>query len=171
MYSFWLPLWYVQTFFFTSKTTKLRNYVICQGLILEIDINIYFSAWLSDSCLTPTHHFFCHIMARTSKFSIRWWCGPLCTRLTCLVGFCIVLTHWNNSPRIDMSPHSDTWSWLVLLLLNAACIVEKQECWYLMSSYYITCFVTIRIFEFLFPKACVFFFLSPGPGHGISYGK
>jgi hypothetical protein len=35
----------------------------------------------------------------------------------------IVLIHWNNSPRIDMSPHSDTLSWFranqsLLLLLN-----------------------------------------------------
>jgi hypothetical protein len=34
-----------------------------------------------------------------------YW-GPLCTRPTCL--FFIVLACWNNSLRIDMSPHSDT---------------------------------------------------------------
>jgi len=44
----------------------------------------------------------------------------------------IVLAHWNNSTRVDMSLHSDTVSWFranqsLLLLLNAACLAEKQQ--------------------------------------------
>jgi hypothetical protein len=44
----------------------------------------------------------------------------------------IVQAHWNNSLRIDMSPHSDTLSRFpanhsLLFLLNAACLVEKQH--------------------------------------------
>ena len=44
----------------------------------------------------------------------------------------LVLTHWNNSPRVDMSLHSDTLSWFranqyLLFLLNAACLAEKQQ--------------------------------------------
>jgi hypothetical protein len=44
----------------------------------------------------------------------------------------IVLAHWNNSPRIDMSLLSDTLFWFranqsLLLLLNAACLAEKQQ--------------------------------------------
>jgi hypothetical protein len=39
---------------------------------------------------------------------MRWWC-LLCTRPTCLVGF-LVLVPWNNSRRIDMSPHSTHYS-------------------------------------------------------------
>jgi hypothetical protein len=39
-----------------------------------------------------------------------------------------VWCYWNNSQQIDMSPHSDTLSWLVnqslLFLLNAACLAE-----------------------------------------------
>jgi hypothetical protein len=43
----------------------------------------------------------------------------------------IVLVHWNNSPQIDMSPHSDTLPWFranqfLVFLLNAACLAEKQ---------------------------------------------
>jgi hypothetical protein len=34
---------------------------------------------------------------------MREWWGPLCTRPTHLVGFFLVLAHWNNSPQIDMS--------------------------------------------------------------------
>jgi len=32
--------------------------------------------------LAPTQQFFSYIMARTSQFSMRWWCGHLCTRTT-----------------------------------------------------------------------------------------
>jgi hypothetical protein len=44
----------------------------------------------------------------------------------------IVLVHWNNSPRVDMSLHSSTLFWFranqsLLFLLNAACLAEKQE--------------------------------------------
>jgi hypothetical protein len=44
----------------------------------------------------------------------------------------IVLAHWNNSPRVDMSPHLNTLSWFqvnqsLLFLLNAACLAEKQQ--------------------------------------------
>jgi hypothetical protein len=63
---------------------------------------------VSDCCLTPTQQFFSYIMARTSYFSMRWWSGSLCTRPTCLVGFFIVLAHWNNSPEREMVPHSGT---------------------------------------------------------------
>jgi hypothetical protein len=44
----------------------------------------------------------------------------------------IVLAHCNNSPRVDMSLHSDTLFWFranqsLLFLLNAACLAEKQQ--------------------------------------------
>jgi hypothetical protein len=44
----------------------------------------------------------------------------------------IVLAHWNNSPRIDMSLYLDTLSWFrsnqsMLFLLNTACLAEKQQ--------------------------------------------
>ena len=43
-----------------------------------------------------------------------------------------MLAHWNNSPRIDMSPHLDTLfrfqaNQSLLFLLNAACLAEKQQ--------------------------------------------
>jgi hypothetical protein len=42
----------------------------------------------------------------------------------------IVLAHWNNSPRVDMSPESDTLCWFrintfLLFILNAAYLSEK----------------------------------------------
>jgi hypothetical protein len=46
--------------------------------------------------------------------------------------FFLVLAHWNNSPRVDMSLHSDTLYWFhanqsLLFLLNAAWLAEKQQ--------------------------------------------
>jgi hypothetical protein len=34
-----------------------------------------------------------------------------CTKPTSFIRSVYVLAHWNNSPRKDMSPHSDTFSW------------------------------------------------------------
>ena len=44
----------------------------------------------------------------------------------------IVLAHWNNSTRVDMSLHLDTLfcfraNQSLLLLLNTACLAEKQQ--------------------------------------------
>ena len=51
---------------------------------------------------------------------------------------CIVLAHWNNSLRVDMSLHSDTLFWSrvnqsLLLLLNAEYLAEKQQIPILLS--------------------------------------
>ena len=53
----------------------------------------------------------------------------------------IVLAHWNNSPRIDMLPHSDTLSWFranqsLLFLINAACLAEKRKIQILYSLWF-----------------------------------
>ena len=44
----------------------------------------------------------------------------------------IVLVDWNNSPRVDILPLSDTLSWFqgnqcLLFPINAACLAEKQQ--------------------------------------------
>jgi hypothetical protein len=46
--------------------------------------------------------------------------------------FLILLVHWNNSSRIDMSPHWYTLFWFranqtLLFLFNAACFSKKQH--------------------------------------------
>jgi hypothetical protein len=85
-------------------------------------------------CLAPlsTIFQFWYIMTRTSYIS-------LCTWPTQLVKTFIVLVHWNNSPQVDMSVHTDTLSWLranqfLFLLLNAACLDEKQQILILYSG-------------------------------------
>ena len=62
----------------------------------------------------------------------EWSLKVLCTRLTCLVGFFIMLVHWNNNMLVDGFLHSDTLSWFqdnqsLLLFLNVACLAEKQH--------------------------------------------
>jgi len=42
---------------------------------------------VSDYCLAPIQQFFSYIMGRTSKFSKKWWGGPLCSRPTRWVRF------------------------------------------------------------------------------------
>ena len=50
-----------------------------------------------------------------------------------------MLTYWNNSTRIDMSPHSETLSWFranhsLIYLLNAVCLAKKQQILILFSG-------------------------------------
>ena len=54
---------------------------------------------------------------------------------------CIVLAHWNNNTRIDMSSHSDTLSCFhanqsLLSLLNTECLAEKQQMLILYSLWF-----------------------------------
>ena len=100
---------------------------------------VFWLEWVSDYCLKSIQQFFSYIMVRTSQFSVRRWWGPLCTRPTRWVGS-LVLAHWNNSPRVDMSLHSDTLFWFranqsLLFLLNAACLAKKLFCSDWMISY------------------------------------
>ena len=98
---------------------------------------------MSDCCLTQTQQFFSYIMARKKLFAMSWWWGPVCTRPTPLVWFLIVLAHRNNSPPIDMLPHSDTLSWFranqsLLFLLNAACLARSNTYQFYSSTIYHT---------------------------------
>ena len=86
--------------------------------------------WVSGCCLTPSEQYFMCITGKTSYASMRWWC-PTLYQTNTLSWIFIVLAHRNNSPRIDMSLHSDTLSWLranqsLFFLFNATCLVEKQ---------------------------------------------
>jgi hypothetical protein len=108
----------------------LQEYEELVQLASETPIYIY--EWVSDCCSTPIQLFFSYIMARTGWLSMRWWWILPCSRPTRWVEFFIVLAHWNNSPWVDMSFHSDTLLWFranqsLLFLLNAACLAEKQQ--------------------------------------------
>ena len=46
-----------------------------------------------------------------TRFLTRWWWYLLCGKTTCFIEFLIVQAHWNDSPQVDRSLHSDTLSW------------------------------------------------------------
>ena len=87
---------------------------------------------LSGCCLTPNQQFISYyhgenklILNEIMMRSDLYWTNTSSWILT-------VLAHWNNSPRIDMSPHSDTLSRFrtnssLRFFLNAACLAEKQQ--------------------------------------------
>ena len=61
-------------------------------------------------------------MVRTSYFFLKIMLKTVCTWPTTRVGFLffILLVHWTNSPKVDMFPHSQPNT--LLLLHNAACL-------------------------------------------------
>ena len=70
-----------------------------------------------DRCLSFGHCVVYYTVARTSYSSTVWSWHPLCSKIACLVGT-LVLAHWKNSPRVDMSVQSNTiWANHSVLLL------------------------------------------------------
>jgi hypothetical protein len=72
--------------------------------------------WVSDCCLMPNEQLFSYTMVRISWSLKRWWC-PLCTSPSYLVGFSLVIIHWNNKCHSTQTH----WFWVnqsLLLLLN-----------------------------------------------------
>jgi hypothetical protein len=87
--------------------------------------------WVGDCCSTPAKWAIFLLLYGENKryISMRWWWYPLCTRAKRIFA---VLVHWKNTPRGDMSVHSDALSWFranqsLLLLLNDVCLAEKQQ--------------------------------------------
>jgi len=84
---------------------------------------------VSDCCLTPTQQF--SAISWQEQANFQWDDDDVCLVLD-QHAFLIVLDHWNNSLRIGMSPHSDTFSWFqanqtLLFLLNAVILAENQQ--------------------------------------------
>ena len=79
--------------------------------------------------LTPNEHLWSYIVARTSY--IRW--DDVCFVLDqhALLDLYSASFNLRNSPRVDMSLHSDTLSRfrysVIVLLRNATCLAEKQH--------------------------------------------
>ena len=98
--------WYIQIIWHpeNDQCSSLRHSYHVDWLIVE---------WVSDCYLTPHELFYSCTLARTSY--IRWddddddiwFVLDQPAELDC-----VVLAHCSNSPRVDMSLHSDTLSWL-----------------------------------------------------------
>ena len=111
-----------------KMATEERNYLIIR-ILGENPRAVGVSEWLlfnANSAVFQLYHgenklIFSEMMIRSALFQTN--------KLSWIF---IALAHWNNSLRINMSPYSDTlfWFWAnqsLLLLLNAACLVEKQQ--------------------------------------------
>jgi hypothetical protein len=92
-----------------------------------------FYEWVSDCCLTPTQQCVSCIMVNMLIFHEMMMRFTLYLSDT-LSWIFIVIAHWNNSLRIDMSHISDILSWFranhnqsLLFLLNAACLVARYQ--------------------------------------------
>ena len=102
------PMNYVTRLFWDFMSSEWISVCICNTAIFQLyhgDNKLIFNEMMMRSALYQTN-------------TRRW--------------FFIVLAHWNNSPPIDMVPHSDTLFWFranqfLLVLLNAVCLVEKQH--------------------------------------------
>jgi hypothetical protein len=84
---------------------------------------VYWSEWVSEWLLFNANSAIFqlyHVNFQWDDDEVRW------------VGILYALAHWNNSSPGDMSLHPDTLFWFranqsLLLLLNAACLAEKQQ--------------------------------------------
>jgi hypothetical protein len=104
------------------KVCQIKFIIFRHTKILLVTEWLLFNAWW---------FFFSYVTMRTIRILTRWSWFPLFTGPIWIVY--ILLSPWNNSSRVDMWPHSDTLSWFrainsfLLLLINAACLVEKQH--------------------------------------------
>ena len=89
------------------------------------------SEYVSDCCLMPTQQIF-QLYHGENKLIFNEMMMSALYKTNTLSQICIVLAHWNNSPRVDMFPHSNTLSWLranqsLLFFLNAVCKSEEHN--------------------------------------------
>ena len=85
--------------------------------------------WVSDCCVTPPQLCFSYIMGENKLIFNEMMMRSVLYKTITLCWIFIVPAHWNNSPRIDMPPHSPTHypNQYLLFFLNAVCLVEKQQ--------------------------------------------
>ena len=71
---------------------------------------------VSDCCLMPTQQFHSYIcISWREQVNLKWDDDEVRFVLDQLLSWIfIVLAHWNNSPRIDMSPYS----WHIILITS-----------------------------------------------------
>jgi len=93
----------------------------------------WWQMFVSDCCLTPTRQWFMQLYHSENKLIFNeMMMRSILYKTNTLSSIVIVLSHWNNIPRVDMSLHSDTLSWFranqpLFFLLNVACLVWKQQ--------------------------------------------
>ena len=109
--------------------------IICQKKLFLLNSNSSFyisfpKLWVSACCLMP-HEQFSDISWRETSY-VRWDNVSLCLTNTLIVFIVLHVSHWNNSPLVDMVLNSTTMSWFranqsLFFLLSVACKAEKQQ--------------------------------------------
>ena len=84
------------------------------------------SEWVSECCLTPTQLYHAENKLIFNEINDDEWWGPLLCWTNTLSLIFIVLAQWNNSPRIDMSPQSDTYPNSVWALSPECCVLNGK---------------------------------------------
>ena len=102
--------------------SKLKNILQCINLVNKHGI-LHVSELMSDCCLTPTQQFFQLYHGEKLIFN-KMIMRSVLYNTNSLSWISIALALWNNSPRIDMSLHSDT-SWF---RVNRLCSFSLMLC-------------------------------------------
>ena len=109
IFSFWVPLWYLRTIFELVHKTCLFFYINITLSLAEEKIHEHrntasnsvsysIAVWVRQLAIFQLYHgenelIFNEMMVRSALY-----------KTNTLSWICIVLAHWNNNPRIDMSP-------------------------------------------------------------------
>ena len=106
-----------------TRETHLRLH----DMICYARLNIHAKSWVSECVLFYANPAIFPLYHGKNKLIFN----KMMMRST-LSWIFIVISHWNNSSWIDMSPHLDTLSWFwvkqsSLFLFNVACLAEKQQ--------------------------------------------
>ena len=98
----------------TNSTSVIKDDIIPddfkdgrQYLHFSADINLT----ICQNNIDTKWEMFSYIMKKTSNVLMKLWCLA-CTKTNMLSWIFWPIAHWNNSPKVDMSFHIDTLSWL-----------------------------------------------------------
>jgi hypothetical protein len=107
--------------------------------------NPYLCSWLQQICCAKLTYWLVVVVRQFRNFStILWWVQVNFQWEDGEVGyteldFLIVLAHWNNSPRVDISLQSDTLFWFrtnaVMLRLSINWKSITKTCFYFLVQY------------------------------------
>ena len=109
---------YIQQAFW--ELIQIPYYVVSTQYVYWSEwVSEWVSEWLLFNANSAIFQLY-HVNFQWDDDEVRW------------VGILYALAHWNNSSPGDMSLHPDTLFWFranqsLLLLLNAACLAEKQQ--------------------------------------------
>jgi hypothetical protein len=108
-----------------SLSCSFTSIFFAANLLSEL---VFRAAWVSEWLLFNANSAIFQLYHDENKLIVN----EIMYKTNTLSWIFIVLAHWNNNLRVDMSLHSDTLFWIranqsLLFFLNAACLIEKQQ--------------------------------------------